>query len=96
MKKTYEFSAKLWKDPKANWYFVSLTNKLTNEIKNNHAPRINKYGFVKVQARTGNTKWDSTLFPAKSGNYVLAIKSSVRIKEKIRDGDNLGIKIEVT
>ncbi len=91
----YEFKGKIWKDPKANWYFVSLSQKLSDEIKENADAKKNKYGLLKVRVTAGNTAWDSTLFPTKNGNYVFAVKSAARKKEKIEDGTTLDFRIEL-
>lgn len=95
MKHSYEFDGKVWKDPAANWYFVSLDKKLFREIKQNPDAKVNRYGLVKIKATVGNTTWDSTLFPSKYGNYVFAIKSVVRKKEKIEKESTLHFTINL-
>ncbi len=95
MNKVYSLKGKVWKDPKANWYFVSLDKKLSEKIKAEAGTKANKYGLIKVKVSTGKTTWDSTLFPTKNCDYVFAIKSTVRKKEKIEDGDELNFKIEL-
>jgi len=89
----YEFKGKVWKDPAANWYFVSLDQKLTDEIKANPNSKTNEYGLIKAEATVGKTSWKTTLFPTKNGNLVFAIKADIRKKENIQDGDTLNIKI---
>lgn len=91
MKHVYTFSGKVWKDPKANWYFISLDKKLSEKIKEHS--EANKYGLIKVEAAVGKTTWDSTLFPTKQGNYVFAVTSVIRKKEKIEDGDIVDFRI---
>lgn len=95
MNKVYSCKGRVWKDPKANWYFVGLDKKLSKKIKAEVDTKANKYGLIKVKIATGKTIWDSTLFPTKNGDYVFAIKSTVRKKEKIEDGDELNFKIEL-
>lgn len=74
---------------------MSLDKKLSEKIKAEAGTKANKYGLIKVKIATGKTTWDSTLFPTKNGDYVFAIKSAVRKKEKIEDGNELNFIIEL-
>lgn len=89
----YEFRGRVWKDPKANWYFVNVNKKISHEIKTNPNSKANKYGLIKIKATIGKTSWNPTLFPTKHGDYVLAIKADVRKKEKIENDTVISIRI---
>jgi len=51
------------------------------------------WGYVCVNAAIGKTEWSTTLFPAKGGIYMIAVKAVVRKKEKIEPGDVVRIKV---
>lgn len=93
MNKEYKIKAKVWRWPgEGGWHFVTLDKKLSKEIRN-HYPK----GFVKIHAEIGKTSWDTSLFPHKqSQSYLLSVKSSVRKKEGIFEGDEIRIKFRIS
>jgi hypothetical protein len=44
--------------------------------------------------RVGKTEWRTSLFP-KDGRYIVPIKASVREGEKLEEGDNVTLQLEV-
>ena len=48
------------------------------------------WGYVRVKARLGQTAWDTTLFPAKGGIYMIAM-----LTEGLRFDDSTYPSIEV-
>jgi Domain of unknown function (DUF1905) len=54
-------------------------------------------GFVKVEAKVGNSVWNTSLFPHKepSFNYIMSIKKKVREKENLFEGDMINIDFKV-
>jgi hypothetical protein len=89
-------AGKIWKYPgPAGWYFVSVSNEDSDRLK--AEKRINPpgYGYVPVTATLGATSWRTTLFPSKDGPYLLAIKSSVRAKERVSEGDDVEVQCVV-
>lgn len=92
MKKEYKIKAKVWVYPGSGaWYFVNLDKKISAGIR-----KVYPKGFVKVRAQIGKTAWDTSLFPHKqSTSYLLSIKSAVRKKEDIWDGDEIKIGFRI-
>lgn len=92
MKKEYKIKAKVWRWPgDAGWHFVNLDKKLSEQIRKTY-PK----GFVKIRAQIEKTSWDTSLFPHKlSASYLLSIKSSVRKKEGIFEGDEVKINFKI-
>jgi hypothetical protein len=83
-------AGKVWKYPgPAGWCFLSVSEEDSKRLK--EEKRINRtgFGYVPVTATLGATSWRTTLFPSKEGPYLLAIKSSVRAKERVREGDEV-------
>lgn len=73
-----------------NWYFVYVNKEISQKIKDiKHVKKTS--AFVRVKATIGKTSWTTTLFPEKTGPYLLAIKAEVRKKEAIDEGDSVKV-----
>ncbi len=90
-----EFSGPLWywRGP-APFYFVTVPAGQAQQIK--AAAHLITYGWgmIPVRARVGGTEWKTSLFP-KDGLYVLPIKLMIRKAEKIEEGDDVAVQIDV-
>jgi hypothetical protein len=53
------------------------------------------FGSVKVTARIGETRWQTSLFPQKSGGWFLPIKKPVRLAEELDFGDEVEGELEL-
>lgn len=53
------------------------------------------FGSVRVEARIGNVIWRTSVFPQKSGGYLLPVKADVRRQANIAAGDNVSITLEL-
>ena len=93
----FNFSASVWKyQGKAAWYFVTLPQDLSEEIRFFSHGNRSAWGSVRVVARIGNQEWKTSLFPdSKLGAYVLPIKADIRKKEKIRESDEVAVECEL-
>ena len=93
--KSFIVNGEVWKyEGPAGWYFVYVDKKDAKQIKESKTKRVG-FGFIPVNAKIGNTKWSTTLFPSKSGDYLIAIKSTVRRAENIHEGDSVSIKCKL-
>ncbi len=89
----FHLKSKLWKyDGPASWYFITLTKEISEEIKFLNTVKVG-WGSVKVAAQIGKTKWNTSVFPSKSGEYVLPVKAEVRKKEKLSPEDMVELTI---
>lgn len=80
------------------WYFVEASKEVSDRLRKLSISEVNKvgWGYIKIRATIGKTSWDTTLFPQKDGKpYLIAIKSSVRMKEGIADGDMVHIECKL-
>jgi hypothetical protein len=100
MKSLYECKGKLWKYPgaKANWYFITLPVKLSQEISLVDAgPRRRGFGSLRVQASIGQTTWETSIFPSASADaYLLPVKAQVRKREALKVGVPVALRLEVS
>lgn len=90
-----QFSDKIWfwRGP-APWYFVSVPEKDSIELKAILSSVTYGWGMIPVTARIGKTEWATAMFP-KDGRYILPIKTTVRKAEKLDEGDEVRVQIEV-
>lgn len=77
----YTFSAKIWY---SEWYFVSLPQDVSSEIRENFKHLEEGWGRLKTTAKIGGSSWKTAIwFDTKKQTYLLPIKKEVRTKEKI-------------
>jgi hypothetical protein len=53
------------------------------------------FGSVKVGAQIGNSRWQTSLFPQKSGGWFLPVKKPVRLAEGLDFGDEVAGELEL-
>jgi hypothetical protein len=89
-------TGKVWRyEGPGGWHFLTVDKKTAQGIRFFAEDRASKLGSVKVRAKIGKTSWETSLFPTKAGEYLLAIKASVRKAEKVSDGDRVRVKLEL-
>ncbi len=96
--RTCNVQAKVWLYPgqSANWHFVTLPKKQSDQIKERFADFKRGWGSLPVTVTIGKTVWKTSIFPdKKAGAYILPLKSDVRKKENIQTGDIIRLTVEV-
>jgi hypothetical protein len=90
-----EFSGELWhwRGP-SPYHFVSVPDEASAAIRALAAVVTYGWGMIPVEARVGETAWETSLFP-KDGRYVLPIKDVVRIGEGLAPGDTVTIQLVI-
>lgn len=95
----YDFKTKLWKwqsETATAWYFLSLPDDISAEIKFFCPRKGPGFGSLRVEATIGKTRWRTSLFPSKEqGVYLLPIKAVVRKSENFGEGDAVKCRIKV-
>jgi hypothetical protein len=92
--RTFPIQGKVWRYPgPAGWFFVNTGLKVAEEIRFFEDIRKVGLGYIKVTAQVGGTRWDTTLFPTKEKDFLLAIKAKVRKSEGIEEGQVLKASI---
>ena len=96
MKKTYTVKNTIWKyhAEQAAWYFVTLNKKVSEQIKE-QAKKKKGWGSIRVEVKTGETLWQTSIFPDKTKGYLLPIKASVRKKENLDEGDTISCIVTI-
>lgn len=91
MSTTLTFSSPLWRYTagKWSWYFITLSREDAEFIRWIEDKTIVGFGFVKVEVTVGSSTWQTSIFPTKEKEYILAIKADIRKKERIFEGDTV-------
>ncbi len=89
------FSAELfeWRGP-APFYWVMLPADTCDYVRAQAAQSTYGWGAIPVCVRLGATEWETSLLP-RDGGYVLPLKHSVRLQERVGDGDTVTVAMSV-
>lgn len=95
MRIQYSFSSEVWKvNGKGGWFFISLPAALSQEIRENFKSEEEGWGRMKVNARIGQTEWQTAIwFDSKANTYLLPLKSEIRKRELIKTKQVLDLTI---
>lgn len=83
----------VWRGP-APWFFVAVPEKESRDIKEISNIVTYGWGVIPVTVRIVKTEFQICLFP-KDDRYLVPIKASVRRAEKLEEGDEVTIQLEV-
>ena len=90
-----EFTGKIWYwNGPAPWYFVTVPAEQSRNLKAVLRFVTYGWGMIPVDVRIGKTEWKTSLFP-KDGCYIVPSKASVRKAEKLEEGDQVTVRLEV-
>lgn len=91
-----EFEAEMWEyTGEAAWCFVTLPRKMAREVEEVSRAKARPGGTVKVMARVGGARWQTSLFrDLARGTYLLPVKEAVRTKERLRPGDRVRVELQ--
>lgn len=91
----FEFDGTIlfWRGP-APWYFVVMPEEQSRDLKAISNSVTYGWGVIPVHVQIGKTEWKTSLFP-KDNLYLVPIKASVRKAEKIEEGDEVTVRLEV-
>jgi hypothetical protein len=90
-----EFSGEVWfwRGP-SPYHFVTVPEDESAALQATAAQVTYGWGMIPVAARTGTTRWTTSLFP-KNGGYVVPLKDKVRDAEGIDVGDVVTLRLYV-
>lgn len=97
MKKKFIFTSELWLYPgmAGNWTFVSVPKEDAEVIKKSYGAHSRGWGSLRVEVRSGTSKWKTSIFPdKKSGTYILPVKAEIRRREGFYAGDTIKVILE--
>ena len=85
----------LWSGDSASWHFLTVPEEQAGEIRAESLARRGGFGSVRVEARIGDVAWRTSVFPQKSGGYLLPVKKEVRCRAGIAAGDDVTVELEL-
>jgi hypothetical protein len=95
---TFDFVAPLWLHSGSGaWHFVSLPPEVSEDVADLTVALRKGFGSVRVEVTVGGTSWRTSVFPdATTETYVLPVKKTVRVAERLAVGDAVRVRIELT
>jgi hypothetical protein len=87
----------IWKgsDAAGRWFFITVPEEQSAEIKAHAFGTRRGFGSVKVEARIADVVWRTSVFPLNSGGYLLPVKAEVRRKADIAAGDEVTVELDL-
>ncbi len=93
----------LWTGEGGTWHFITVPEGQSAELRAESLAGGRGFGSVKVEATingpsTGSGQavtWRTSVFPQKSGGYILPVKARVRRDAGISAGDEVTVKLEL-
>ena len=85
----------LWSGEGASWHFISIPAEESGEIRAHSLVNRGGSGSVKVAAAINGVSWRTSVFPQKSGGYLLPVKASVRRDADIAAGDEVTVELDL-
>ena len=87
----------IWKgsDAAGRWFFITVPDDQSNEIRAHAFGSPRGFGSVRVEARINNVIWRTSVFPLNSGGYILPVKAEIRGKAGLAAGDEVTVELEL-
>ncbi len=87
----------LWSEGKGSWHFLTIPPEEAIAIRLESAASGVRRGFgsVRVEATINRVAWKTSIFPQKSGGYILPIKADVRRRAEIAAGDEVTVSLNL-
>ena len=87
----------IWKGSEAagRWYFVTVPEEQSAEIKAHAFGSPRGFGSVKVEASIGAVTGRTSVLPLTGGGYLLAVKKDVRRRAGLAAGDQVTVQLEL-
>lgn len=85
----------LWSEGRGSWHFLTVPAGEAAEIRAQNLAGRRGFGSVRVAATINGVPWRTSVFPQKSGGYILPIKADVRCRAGIAAGDKVTVELEL-
>ena len=85
----------LWSGEGASWHFITIPEDLSGQIRAQSLAVRGGFGSVRVEATINGVRWRTSVFPQKSGGYILPVKKEVRRRANIAAGDDVVLRLEL-
>jgi hypothetical protein len=85
----------LWSGENGSWHFVTVPEELSGEIRAHCLAEMRGFKSARVEATINDVTWRTSVFPMKSGGYILPVKAEVRRKAGIGTGDEVTVEFDL-
>lgn len=85
----------LWTGENGSWHFVTVPEEQSGEIRAHCLAMMRGFKSARVEATINGISWRTSVFPLKSGGYILPVKKEVRCKADIAAGDEVTVILEL-
>jgi hypothetical protein len=85
----------LWSGEGGSWHFITVPEEQAEEFRAESLVRRGGFGSVKVEATINDVTWRTSVFPQKSGGYILPVKKEVRCRSGIAAGDEVTVTLNL-
>ncbi len=75
----------------SGWIYVEVPKRYRTYLKQERRA----WGRYPISARVGGTTWQTKLMVKKGGDFFVALKATIRNKEKISVGDRVTVSIKL-
>ena len=83
----------LWSSEKASWHFVTVPEQQSLEIRAESFGTAGGFGSVRVEVVINGVAWCTSVFPQKTGTYLLPVKADVRRRAGIAADDVVDVTL---
>jgi hypothetical protein len=92
---SFEFDGEIWtwRGP-SPYYFVTVPEQQSSDLKAISGIVTYGWGMIPAEVRIGKTVWTTALFP-KDGLYIVPLKDMVRKAERLGEGDQVTVRLEI-
>jgi hypothetical protein len=85
----------LWSGENGSWHFVTVPEEQSDEIRAHCFAYARGFRSARVEACIHDVTWRTSVFPMKSGGYILPVKAEVRRKAGIAAGDEVTVELDL-
>jgi hypothetical protein len=85
----------LWTGENGSWHFITVPEEESDEIRAHCFAVQRGFRSARVSATVNSVTWRTSVFPIKSGGYILPVKAEVWRKAKIAAGDEVTVALEL-
>lgn len=85
----------LWSGGQGSWHFLTVPEEQSAEIRAQAFAGPRGFGSVRVECTINDVSWRTSVFPQKSGGYILPVKADVRRKAGIAAGEEITLSLEL-
>ncbi|HEX6072033.1 MAG TPA: DUF1905 domain-containing protein [Sphingomicrobium sp.] len=85
----------LWTGENGSWHFLTVPEEQSDEIRAHCLINLRGFRSARVEARIHDVSWRTSVFPQKSGGYLLPVKADVRRRAGIAAGDDVTVSLEL-